>query len=183
MSAALWGRLRAAEGAAREELGRVPGWLWDGRPPVPVELLADSHYGLRVEEETALGRRLGRAGPVSGLLLPGERLIVVDAEEAERWPARRRFTVAHELGHWVLHRTEDAPVFCRRAEVREAPEVPAVLGYPPPELEANGFAAALLMPRELVLAGPGEDETLRAALFGVSAEALRRRLWALGNGL
>ena len=34
----------------------------------------------------------------SGMLLPAERRILVNADEA---PVRQRFTIAHELGHWI----------------------------------------------------------------------------------
>ncbi len=40
---------------------------------------------------------------ISGLLFPRRREIWVDEREAARAPARRRFTIGHELGHWVLH--------------------------------------------------------------------------------
>lgn len=195
-----WRRARVAETAARAELAGVPSWLWDGVSlPVPVETIADSHYGLFVEEAPDLRSRLGLHGQahLSGLLLPAERLIMVDAEEAGRAPGRRRFTLTHELGHWVLHcsATSVEPVYCRDVSVQEdvAPEgsepanATVLLDYPPPELEANQFAAAVLMPRELLLAQPRpttvEEEYDLARVFGVSREALRRRLWSLDQGL
>lgn len=166
---------------------------------MPVEALADSHYGLLVEEASDLRARLGldEAAHLSGLLFPAERLILVDRDEAARAPGRRRFTITHELGHWVLHcsAASRAPVYCRDSTVREsdpaaAPndaEPGALLDYPPSELEANQFAAALLMPRDLLMAQPrpnGSDEEYDLArAFGVSREALLRRLWALDKGL
>ena len=191
-----WALARRAEEAARRELERIPEWLWDGRSvPVPVELLADSHYGLLVEEEPDLRSRLALSdhAHVSGLLLPAERLIVVDEEEAARAPGRRRFTIGHELGHWVLHRSpgSEAPVYCRDVGVREQaagePEPAAVFDYPPSELEANQFAAAMLLPRELLLSQrrptSNDEEYALARVFGVSREALLRRLWSLDHGL
>ncbi len=200
MTAPAWALAREAELAARRELERIPSWLWDGRSlPVPVEAIADSHYGLLVEEARDLHDRvdLHAGAHVSGLLLPAERLILVDADEAARAPGRRRFTITHEVGHWVLHRGDESaePVWCRNETVREdAAEAPALavdgatlLAYPPPELEANQFAAALLMPRSLLMgrARPRsvEEEYALASTFGVSREALRRRLWALDQGL
>lgn len=192
-----WARARRAETAAREQLAAIPSWLWDGATlPVPVEAIADSHYGLYVEEAPDLRERLGVAGHahLSGLLLPAERLIMVDAEEAGRAPGRRRFTITHEIGHWVMHCSSRStePVYCRDISVREDAEPaeadPAVvLAYPPPELEANQFAAAILMPRELLLAEARpqtvDEEYDLARVFGVSREALRRRLWSLDQGL
>lgn len=200
MTEAAWERARAAEAAAREQLAAVPSWLWDGTTlPVPVETLADSHYGLFVEEAPDLRLRLGLDGQahLSGLLLPAERLIMVDAEEAGRAPGRRRFTITHELGHWVMHCSAASvePVYCRDLSVREDPapqgtepgEATVLLDYPLPELEANQFAAAVLMPRELLLDQPRpttvDEEYDLARVFGVSREALRRRLWSLDQGL
>lgn len=52
---------------------------------------------------------------------------------------RLRFTIAHELGHWVLHRTqgqETGPLDCRNDRNDQT------------RWEANWFAAALLMPED-----------------------------------
>jgi hypothetical protein len=196
-------RVRAAEASAERELDAVPDWLWDrSEPPVPVEAIADSHYGLLVGDHADL-RELAGAGagaPLSGVLLPGMREIWVNAAEAARAPGRRRFTIGHELGHWVMHCrlgevAEHATVHCRATQVREqagaevtpdgepgGPRVVDDSGYPPEELDANQFAAALLMPRALVLAEHrrlGGDERRLCEALGVSLEALRRRLWFL----
>src|SRR4051812_18199871 len=76
--------------------------------PVPVESIAEDLLSLRVEEDDL--------GECSGLLYPGQRHIVLNATEGE---ARKRFTLAHELGHWICQAQAevDAPVFCRRADV------------------------------------------------------------------
>ncbi|MBX5469508.1 MAG: ImmA/IrrE family metallo-endopeptidase [Thermoleophilaceae bacterium] len=185
-----------AEAVAERELERVPDWLWDGQElPVPVEAIADSHYGLLVREGEDLAQLAGieSGGTVSGLLLPGAREIWVDAEEAERVPARRRFTIGHELGHWVLDCRQGVGrsaglVHCRSAQVREGMDAgadahaAALEEYPPAELDANQFAAALLMPRELVLREHERlrgDERALCATFRVSRLALQRRLWFL----
>jgi hypothetical protein len=200
MTQAAWERARAAEAAARKQLAAVPSWLWDGEElPVPIEKLADSHYGLFVEEAPDLRGLLGLddRAHLSGLLLPAWRLIMVDAEEAGRAPGRRRFTITHEIGHWVMHcsSVSSEPVYCRNVSVRDDShpkgaaigEVATLLDYPPPELEANQFAAAMLMPRELLLAHPrpgtADEEYDLARVFGVSRAALLRRLWSLDQGL
>jgi IrrE N-terminal-like domain len=79
--------------------------------PVPVEAIAADPLGLYVEDGEI---------DCSGLLLPAERRVVVKAEEP---PARRRFTLAHEVGHWVCQVLEGhaAPVYCRAADSRRAP--------------------------------------------------------------
>jgi hypothetical protein len=197
MTEAVLERALAAEAAAERELQHLPDWLWDGEtPPVPVETIADSHYGLLVREEEELWTLTGLVDVhISGLLLPAQREIWVDALEAARAPARRRFTIGHELGHWVLHCRPGDPaagiVHCREETLREeaaveedtsGPHLASLANYPPRELDANQFAAAMLMPAGLVQAECerlGRDQRELATSFGVSEMAMERRLWFL----
>jgi Zn-dependent peptidase ImmA (M78 family) len=138
--------------------------------PVPIESIAGDLLGLHVEEVEGL--------PVSGLLLPAERLIQLHSGEARESPARRRFTLAHEIAHWVCHcRPDDlpAPILCR-------PNVVGVASGDPLEREANVFAAELLMPAEEVAAAvaAGAGPYAIAAALGVSEIALGWRLFNLG---
>ena len=76
--------------ALRDRYGRVFG---GEEIPVPVESIAEDLLGLRIEE---------RLLEYSGMLLPAERTIVLNAAESARNdpPLRRhRFTIAHEIGH------------------------------------------------------------------------------------
>ncbi len=181
------------ERRAEAVLARVPSYIWDGnQPPVPVEEIADSHFGLYVRDVSAAEMReapgcppLGEDETISGLLIPSLGEIWVNAEEAAAWPQRRRFTIAHELGHHVLHQTGQQTLFCRKATVDSPPdqEEPA----PRPELpmterEANAFAAAMLMPADLVqqLYQATERNFERLCqLFGSSQRAMGRRLRAV----
>jgi hypothetical protein len=135
--------------------------------PVPVESIAEDLLGLRVSEADLT---------CSGLLVPAERRIWVNAAEASQAPGRRRFTIAHELGHWVCQVLEGRwqPVFCREVEAGGN-------GYPPLEREANVFAAELLMPEGTVRVrvGSGSPADL-AERFGVSSVAMHWRLYNLG---
>src|SRR5262245_54831880 len=134
------------EGVASQWLERVSG----GAPELPVDVdhLAEEVLGLDSQEHADLGSLLERATPgaLSGLLLPAQQRIYVNAIEARRSRGRRRFTVAHELGHWHLHReAEDTHArFCRSVDV--GGESPELRQAPRIEAEANRFAAALLMP-------------------------------------
>ena len=142
--------------------------------PVPVESIAEDLLCLRIEE-----RDLGEC---SGMLLPSERLIVVNAAEATsgETPTRRhRFTIAHELGHWICHARRDAvgeaPTYCRSQDVSQDTDRDL-------EREANVFGAELLMPeaavREAWAAAPDASEF--AARFEVSALAAQWRLYSFG---
>ena len=131
--------------------------------PVPVERIAEDLLGLAVTERDDLA--------VSGMLLPAEREIYVNAEDV---PARRRFTLAHEVGHWVCQCLEGkgAPVMCRAEDVSEGAGRSR-------EREANVFAAELLMPEPALRAEFAGANGL-AERFGVSAEAMAWRLYNLG---
>jgi Zn-dependent peptidase ImmA (M78 family) len=60
-------------------------------------------------------------------------------------PNRQRFTVAHELGHMLLKHTSPNGVLLRD------PAANLTGGsFDPREIEANNFAAALLMPEDLL---------------------------------
>jgi IrrE N-terminal-like domain len=185
------------EQTAEGVLARVPDWIWDGHAlPVPVEQIADSSFGLHVRDVDDLNSapgvpELSAVQGLSGLLLPSLGEIWVNAEEARSWPPRRRFTISHELGHWCLHRGGGA-VWCRKHAIDppEAGEAAAPVAepgreaYPPEESEANEFAAALLMPADLVrrhyerLRERDRDNLFPAlcALFGASGAAMSRRL-------
>lgn len=145
---------------------RYHGLFGGGELPVPVEAIAEDLLGLGVSEE--------RLDGVSGLLDPRRRWIVVNAADV---PPRRRFTLAHELGHWVCQALEGhaATLYCRVEEVGVG-EGRAL------EREANVFAAELLMPEAAVrsaFAASGRVQAV-AARFGVSEEAMGWRLYNFG---
>ncbi len=178
--------IEAIEYRAEAVLAGVPDWLWDGeRLPVPVEAIADSHFNLLVREVADMTAAPGcppleEGQTLSGLLLGSE--IWVNAEEARLWPGRRRFTISHELGHYVLHRRGQQSLFCRRGSVAEAGGEAERPPLPPSEEEANAFAAALLIPARLLRRhyeelGPRRDRFERLCeLFGASQTAMSRRL-------
>lgn len=194
------------EERAEEMLAGVPEWLWDGATlPVPITEIADSHFSLYIREMTPAEMRelpgapaLAAEQELAGLLLPAAGEIWVNADEAAQWPMRRRFTIAHELGHHELHCSDDEKVFCRSSGVtgcdpgageqrepdRELGE-PSVTARPPldpAEEEANAFAAALLMPAEhfrrayAELEGESDRFGLMCRRFGASGRAMRRRM-------
>lgn len=172
------------EAKAEEVLAQVPSWLWDGeRLPVPVEDIADTCFGLLVRDvedmTSAPGApQLDAGQALSGLLLASRGEIWVNAAEAREWPPRRRFTIGHELGHWVLHRAGQTALFCRHGMIEPETTRPAP---PVPEDEANRFAAALLMPARLMTreyaTNPDFERLCRA--FDASGAAMGRRLHAV----
>jgi hypothetical protein len=95
------------------------------------------------------------------------------APSGARNSGRRRFTIAHEIGHFVLHQEGCRPE--RGGVVDEAGRVE--------EGEADTFAAELLMPEHLVreaVRTHGPDATRLAERFEVSRKAMQARLRDLG---
>ena len=142
--------------------------------PVPVEAIAEDLLGLRVEESWEID--------CSGMLLPAEHRIVLNAAESvadDGQPIRRsRFTIAHEIGHWVCHCLEGrapavAPFYCRPVDLTDTADRTL-------EREANVFAAELLMPEPPVRGAWEElgDVDACAARFDVSPTAMHWRLFA-----
>jgi Zn-dependent peptidase ImmA (M78 family) len=139
----------------------------DAELPVPVEAIAEDLLGLQVGESEDLA--------VSGMLLPPQRQIWLNASEVA---PRRRFTLAHELGHWVCQHLEGktAPVYCRSTDVQPEPDA----ADRALEREANVFAAELLMPEEVVRLHAANPEA--TDLLGVSPLALQWRLYSFDLG-
>jgi Zn-dependent peptidase ImmA (M78 family) len=63
---------------------------------------------------------------------------------------RQRFTLAHELGHFILHRNKEQEVFVDNVSYMfRKSDAKTSKGYKI-EKEANQFAAAILMPKGLI---------------------------------
>lgn len=108
---------------------------------------------------------------------------------------RQRFTLAHEIGHLRLHRTEITQavhVDKRFAEHVLRRDHRSSAGTDAREIEANQFAAALLMPRQRLLEALEQTEldiedehALKelARTFKVSQSTLQYRIRNLGPAL
>jgi transcriptional regulator with XRE-family HTH domain len=157
-------RSRKPEAAAEEILTRLDR----KRPPIDV---------------LGIGRDLGVAvflrpfpDALSALLLRHGKnaFIGVNSHQA---PVRQRFSVAHELGHFVLHHGDQHFIDYG---------FPAVEGQVPGynwehEQAANQFAAELLMPADLVAHDARTTSLARLARrYDVSQEAMGFRLANLG---
>ena len=151
------------------------------KPPVPVERIAKAE-GAQVAFEPF-------EGELSGMLYrdpKGANVVVVNSLNAK---TRQRFTVAHEIGHLLLHEAPlqvDRPISVRFRDERSG------LAVDQDEIAANQFAAALLMPRDWLLADAdrllGRNPTLSdeavveelAVRYAVSRQAMEFRLANLG---
>ncbi len=147
-------------------------------PPIPVAELSEG-VGLPVTYHDL-------EDGVSGMLIRQDEHAVM-AVNVNHHEHRQRFTIAHELGHFLMH--QDSPsVFVDDLLVHFRADKGS-RRFDPREREANEFAAALLMPRAFLNADlhsrpidVSDDESVRelAALYKVSAQALTIRLMTLG---
>lgn len=147
------------------------------RIPVPVEDVAAA--------EGATIARTYFNGNESGFALRQGRRWFIGVNTSTS-PRRQRFTIGHELGHLELH-TERQLIVDHSVYVYHRDER-ASLGTDAQEIDANGFAAAVLMPQELVRAEikkvlsrrdfHSRDELIArmAKRFDVSNEAMGYRL-------
>ena len=145
--------------------------------PVPVDEVA-RYLGIQVDEAD-LGEEC------SGMLVREEDYAVIGVN-VNHHEHRKRFTIAHEIAHFMLHGGEayiDRPL---HIDLRAAD---SGSGTQQEETEANQFAAALLMPADQVRAAvaeqpfdPAQDDELPnlARRFKVSPQAMTTRLIHLG---
>lgn len=139
-------------------------------PPVLIEDIATG--------ESAAIARNPFEGPQSGFALrsaSGEKVIGVNEAHSH---LRQRFTIAHELGHLLLHEGDLILDYAVRTHFR-GDEVrvnfrdhESSLATNSEEIEANRFAAEILMPRDMVFK---EARKLLQAK-NLSREALTKKL-------
>jgi Zn-dependent peptidase ImmA (M78 family) len=163
-----------------EALAEVCGFT---KPPVDVERVA-RHLGLKIAYA-----ELGQ--DVSGLLISKGATSVIAVQAADA-PNRKRFTIAHEIAHFHLrHQFEPGEhVHVDHGHAITPRNSHSSTGEDLKEIEANQFAACLLMPSRLVEARIKAlrttslrdfHVTLLANEFQVSEQAMTIRLSALGR--
>lgn len=156
MSNPNYARVRAQVSEIREQFGLI-------EPPVnPVDVARGLGINVHfVEFEPDFAN-------VSGFYDPDENAIVVNKQE---FPLRQTFTIAHELGHALLHRewaaSEGYRVLMRDDQTDHGE---------PHEREANAFAAHLLVPRDVLDKYSGLSPQDLSRLFAVSVPMIKNRL-------
>lgn len=146
------------------------------KPPVPVQDLAET-LGIKVVS-TPL-----ESGVSGALIKDGENWFIV--VNSNHHTNRQRFTIAHEIAHFHLEHAREEHVD-REFTVLMRDENSA-MATDPKEIEANRFAAELLMPEEMIIGdfvkiGRIDDEIVsRLALkYQVSKLAFEHRLRNIG---
>lgn len=159
-------------------------------PPVPVDSIAELHLALALEYLDM--KSLFPGADVHGAIWFQQARIGIDQSlDPDANPSRRgryHFTLAHEVGHWRLHRqhfTSNPSQLTLFADGSPQPEVVcrSNAGSEPVEWQANAFASCLLMPRKLVYAawaefrGPDDRSVAISELRKLYADASAVEPW------
>lgn len=149
------------------------------KPSIDVDSIAD-HYNINITYQDF-------DDDSSGLLLiqNGKAIIAINIDNS---PNRQRFTIAHELGHYFLHaNNKENDLFIDQTLYHRNDK--SSHGTYKQEIQANKFAAALLMPEEMIKEVIENEELdlsddldllLLSNKFKVSEKAMSYRLGNLG---
>lgn len=155
------------------------------KPPVNVWNIAEA-LGIEVREQASAD------SSISGALMREGGLVIIGVNGVHPI-TRKRFTVAHELAHFLLHDDSlrvdhhyvEAPAVRRPMAFRNQV---SSLATDANEIEANRLAAALVMPKDFLerslkkLDLPLSESDIRSLTseYGVSFQAMNYRLINLG---
>jgi Zn-dependent peptidase ImmA (M78 family) len=143
-------------------------------PPVEVDKIAEL-LGAQV-------RYSPFEGELAGMLVRSGKQVIIGVNSLHH-TNRQRFTIAHECGHYLLHKGEDVHID-RTFQVNKRDEVSS-LAVDADEIEANRFAAELLMPFDMIMADLRErpidvenEQDLKqlAQRYQVSVQAMTHRI-------
>ena len=125
-------------------------WAWGGLSAYPLDMHAvvrqfASAYVPTVKLDIVLENLDSLEGAM--ILARDERSATILLNDSQRYESRRNFTLAHEFGHFLCHRSVARQLRC----------LPDDIGRPHPlsgvaEGEANTFASQILLPPQLVRA-------------------------------
>jgi Zn-dependent peptidase ImmA (M78 family) len=124
-------------------------------PPVIIHELVEN-YGLTVFKAAFEDKE------IAGYIDFDKKWIVVNNEDAG---VRQNFSIAHELGHWIMHPAE---VKADQNNIRIVYRRPMGGETEPLEIEANAFAAYLLVPEEMLKQYQEKSDLELVQLFNVS---------------
>jgi hypothetical protein len=171
---ALWKRRTEIWGSAKNVADLVP---------IPVDVLVRSLLGLKLEEPEEIQPETSDI-EIAGVMDRPAKLIVAAQKFPWEW---RRFTIAHEIGHWVLHPDvryhRDRPL-CGGEQANR--------GRPKEEQEVDKFASELLMPERVLtqyfmemfgkrIDGTAPSSALADELSSISGTRITRETLAIGR--
>jgi len=130
-------------------------WKWYGLESPKDLVLEDLAMALGI---VVIDGRLDSAA--ARLVRSGEQGIVRVSDRI-REPGRRRFAIAHEIGHWRLHQKQSHLLACTDDDML------ARYGASRLEVEASIFAGSLLMPADLFLDYANRRRPTRNVISGL----------------
>ena len=148
--------------------------------PIPVEDIADK-YGVQVSRAPSK--------EFSGILIRKENRSLMGINSTES-SVRQRFTIAHELGHLLLHSYTSSHIDRKSPSPIQLRDEVSSLATDEDEIESNAFAAELLMPdfmlekdlQEITAEEDFNEKSIKdlAEKYNVSEQAMTYRLINLG---
>jgi Zn-dependent peptidase ImmA (M78 family) len=196
-------RNEALDAIARKVVSQYNPSLLNTPAPIPVECIMEEVYGLTIEYQYIRknGRVLGET-VFENAMVPiyvrenneGYKLVPVKAGTViidaslihKRGDGRYRYTLAHELAHWVI----DKDYFTQLGEKTAAMTKKAVRSSETDkavERQADRLACRILMPKGTLKTafyraypGGGNIASILANQFGVSRQAMEIRLDEMG---
>jgi Zn-dependent peptidase ImmA (M78 family) len=164
--------------------------------PVPIEDILEIKLKIDIEPRIGLHERFGRRG----ILLSSGRVIIVENNDYEDYLTRYRFTLAHELGHILLHREhvdsvsvdDVAQAFAKYSSLdpklldemeRDASYIAGHILVPQAKLliELEKVRQRIIREKKVDIKGMGSDvrdrvASILASVFEVSENVTRHRL-------
>lgn len=137
------------------------------KAPIDIKTIV-KNYGIKVITEDMDKDK-------SGVIVIEENKSGIIINKSDSW-CRQRFTLAHEFGHFISYKLQN-----KTGSIIEFRDGRSSLGFNEEEIFANKFAAAILMPRSLLIGllnmvdGDNYINSI-AKVFDVSEKALEIRI-------
>lgn len=131
--------------------------------PINIETIIQN-YGIQIFKRSISSNESGAI-----VIKDNESGMIINQNEPIN---RQRFTMAHELGHFISYRLQG-----KTGEIIEFRNGTSSLGTNIEEIFANKFAASILMPKTLIInmLNVTDDIVKLAFAFGVSKKAMENR--------
>lgn len=129
-----------------------------------LESMQDKGIDIEIMPKHIMGNKHGQTFPMKNLIQIREDVY----DNACRGCARDRMTIAHEIGHLILHSTDDISL----ARVSDGAIIPV---YCDSEWQANAFAGELLAPHEYLKPLTVGQICKKYVVSASAAEIQRRR--------
>ncbi|CAH0345734.1 ImmA/IrrE family metallo-endopeptidase [Bacillus sp. CECT 9360] len=154
---------------------------------IPIEEIIEFHFDLTILWENI--DHLNKDETVMAAIFPTEKMIVMNESQKDLFETvigTRNFTFAHELGHWVLHATDESQLILDLFSNKKVFYCRSKSKKPPEEFQADMFAGCILMPKPIVVSAISKIKETRNVIwadlyelrdiFNVSITALKIRL-------